>query len=89
VIDATRAGTDTGIPTHTEQLFQKAGVACRTSPVAVGEDPNIGEAADMVIGFTQECTFGVIGARHDCRVTVEIYSHVSISHDAGFELGVS
>jgi len=69
-------------------FFQETGVAGRTLPFTISEDPGIGEPADMVIRDALKDAFGMVRADHNGRSTVEVHFDILVTHDAGLEFGV-
>lgn len=57
-------------------LFQQAGVAGYTLPAAFGEDPGIGETADMFVWLALVSSFGVVNANHYGGIGVHAHLEV-------------
>jgi len=63
-------------------------VAGYTLPLAVFEDPGVGEAAEVVIRFAVVGTFGVIGAGHHSGIVIQAHLHILDGDQIRLELGV-
>ena len=57
-------------------------------PLAIVENPGIGKASEMVVGFAVVGTFGAVDAGHHAGVVIQIHFQILDGHQAGLELRV-
>jgi hypothetical protein len=69
-------------------FLQQAGVAGHALPLAILENPGIGEAAEMVVGLAVIGTFGVIDTGHDPGIVIQVHPQILDRDQAGLELWV-
>jgi hypothetical protein len=63
-------------------------VAGDALPLAVVENPGIGEASEVVVGLAVVGAFGVIDAGDDAGVVIEVYFQILDVDQRGLELGI-
>ena len=57
-------------------------------PLAVFEDPSVGEAAEVVVGLAVVGTFGVIGAGDHAGIVIQVHLQILDGDQVGLELRV-
>ncbi len=57
-------------------------------PLAVFENPGVGEAAEVVVGLSVVGAFSVIDAGDDAGVAIEIHFQILNADQRGLELGI-
>jgi hypothetical protein len=69
-------------------LFHQAGVAGHTLPAALGKDPGIGEAPDVLVRLALVRSFGPVDPDNDRRVSVHAYFGILDCETGEIKLGV-